>query len=125
MEEIAVRSWDNPIIKESYEWMLKVGRELEEKLVLVGGWATYLQAQNVDSRALPSLGIDFVALKENFREIEKHLLANNFVPASFRYIKYYHETLDGGLKEICFEESNRFLHMNLENCFWTSYGMNK
>jgi len=31
-----VRSWNNPIIKESYDWMLKVGRELKEKLVLVG-----------------------------------------------------------------------------------------
>lgn len=57
MEEIAVRSWDNPIIKESYDWMLRVGRELKEKIVLVGGWATYFQAQNLDSRALPSLGI--------------------------------------------------------------------
>ncbi|WP_148882936.1 hypothetical protein [Thermococcus aciditolerans] len=125
MEEIVVRSWDNPIIRESYEWMLRVGRKLKEKLVLVGGWATYLQAQNLDSRALPSLDIDFVALKENFRGIEKHLLADNFVPVSFRYIKYYHETLDGGLKEISLEDSKRIPPLNLENCFWTSYGMKR
>lgn len=80
MEEIAVRSWDNPIIRESYNWMLKVGRELREDVVLVGGWATYLQAQKLKNKALPSLDIDFVALKENFRTIEEHLLANNFVP---------------------------------------------
>ena len=89
MEEGALRSWDNPIIKESYEWMLKTGRELKERFVLVGGWATYLQAQKLGSRALPSLDIDFVALKENFEIIEKHLLANNFMPVSFRYVKYY------------------------------------
>jgi len=27
----------NPIIKESYDWILKVGRELKERFVLVGG----------------------------------------------------------------------------------------
>ncbi|WP_461863917.1 hypothetical protein [Thermococcus sp.] len=43
MEEIVVRSWDNPIIGESYDWMLKTGRELKGSLVLVGGWATYIR----------------------------------------------------------------------------------
>ena len=117
MEEIAVRSWVNPIIRESYDWMLKVGRELKEELVLVGGWATYFQAQKLGSMSLPSLDIDFVALKENFRTIEKHLLANNFTPVGFRYIKYYHETLDGGLKEICFEESKRIPPYELRELF--------
>lgn len=107
MEEIVVRSWDNQIIKESYYWMLKVGRELKKELVLVGGWATYLQAKKFGSSALPSLDIDFVALKEDFRTIEKHLLANSFTPVGFRYIKYYHETMDGRLKEISLEESKK------------------
>lgn len=97
--------------------MLKVGRELKEELVLVGGWATYFQAQKLKSMSLPSLDIDFVALKENFRTIEKHLLANNFTPVGFRYIKYYHETLDGGLKEICFEESKRIPPYELRELF--------
>ena len=69
MEEIAVRSWVNPIIRESYDWMLKVGRELKEELVLVGGWATYFQAQKLKSMSLPSLDIDFVALKGTLRQI--------------------------------------------------------
>ena len=117
MEEVALRSWSNPIIKESYEWMLKTGRELKKELVLVGGWATYLQAQKLGSRALPSLDIDFVALKENFETIEKHLLANNFIPVSFRYVKYYHETLDGRLREIGLEESKRIPSYELRELF--------
>ena len=115
MEEIVVRSWDNPIIRESYEWMLKVGRALGDNLV--GGWATYLQAKNLNIKALPSLDIDFVALKEKFREIEKYLLANNFVPVSFRYIKYYHETPDGELEEISPEESKRIPPYELRELF--------
>jgi len=112
-----VRSWNNPIIKESYDWMLKLGRELKEKLVLVGGWATYLQAQKLGSRSLPSLDIDFVALKENFETIEKHLLTNNFTPVGFRYVKYYHEALNGGLKEIRFEDSKRIPSYELRELF--------
>ncbi|KUH34408.1 hypothetical protein APY94_01890 [Thermococcus celericrescens] len=117
MEEVTLRSWGNPIIKESYEWMLKIGRELKERLVLVGGWATYLQAQKLGSRALPSLDIDFVALKEEFNTVEKHLLASNFIPVSFRYVKYYHETLDGRLKGISFEESKKIPPYELRELF--------
>jgi len=121
MEEIAVRSWDNSIIRESHEWMLKVGRGLKEELVLVGRWATYLQARKLDSRALPSLDIDFVALRENFGTIEKHLLANNFMPVSFRYIKYYRETLDGELREISLEESKESEQIKPCSCMGNSY----
>jgi len=88
MEEIEFRNWDNPIIRESYNWMLKVGRELRENVVLVGGWSTYLQAQKLRSKAIPSLDIDFIALAENFSTIERYLKTNNFASVSFRYIKY-------------------------------------
>ena len=117
MEEIRVRAWDNPVISESYKWMLKVGRELKEELVLVGGWATYLQAQKLGSRALPSLDIDFVALKERFKTVEEHLLANKFIPVGFRYTKYYHETMDGRLEEISLEESRKIPPHELRELF--------
>ena len=34
-----------------------IAYKLRGEVVLVGGWTTYLQAQNMGSRALPSLGI--------------------------------------------------------------------
>lgn len=117
MEEVAVRIWDSPIIMESYNWMLKVGRELKEKIVLVGGWATYLQAQKLKNKALPSLDIDFVALKGDFKSIEKHLLVSGFMPVSFRYVKYYRETVDGRLNEVSLEESKKIPSYELRELF--------
>lgn len=55
MEEIAVRSWDNPIIRESYNWMLKVGRELREDVVLVGGWGNLPPSPEVEEQSSPIL----------------------------------------------------------------------
>jgi len=82
------RSYGNRVIRESIGAMFEVARELNGKVVLVGGWGVYYWVGNfLGYRGVPSIDIDFLAKAESFDEISEVMKNLGFQSAGFRFVK--------------------------------------
>ena len=117
MSELERRTWSNPLASQSYDYMIRIGRIISDKAVLVGGWAVYLLLSQYDFLGLPSLDIDFMSFSWNYGEIDEVMREFGFSKAGYRYVKYFERTFTDELVEISEEKARKTPMFALEQLF--------